>query len=149
MRILINGYELCSGVGVDQVIDFNLDGARAMQMGRYLRAGAVKAFDRGNAELAIQLTVSREHASEQAAAFFLFSHLKDIPPAGEVTFETTGETGAILSATIASSVVRGFGSRWSGVTTWHRYTIAGGGLYFGTSRSIQRIDGGGLLPTVQ
>lgn len=148
MRITINNFELVSGKGTDQVESFDLGGSRAVQIGRYLRAGAVKAFDRGNAELAMDFVVKRNHGSDQAAAFFLFDHLRRVPPAGTVRIEMEGSNGTILSVSAASCVIRAFNCGFIGELTRHRYQVVGGALTFGEQSTGQRITSGGLTAIV-
>lgn len=123
-------FELCKqdggtrGVGSAVCQDgLSISEERGVEKIEALRATNAQFIDRGNASVSISFTVSREHASVEAAQGYMLFHASNVPHSGRVEFEEWQNRGrawiygAVL--TVGSSIQRG-------VSTEHQYTIQGG-----------------------
>jgi hypothetical protein len=129
MRITIkpaggSPFEL-AGHGVTSPIGLRINGAIVADVAEYLRASSVEVFDRGNLRTVISFSVTREHASVEAAQSYLVQHAVTVPRSGLVEIEYEQGRGR---AWLYGAVMPQANSSHSGCSTTVEYEIIGGAM---------------------
>jgi hypothetical protein len=109
-----------------QVANFRINGVRVVQVAQYLRAEAVKVFNRKNRQTTVTFEISRKHKTVQDAEVFILEHGNNIPGQGLVTFQALSSTGLVTERYLEAAVISGDDCSYIGATTRHNYQIVGG-----------------------
>ena len=130
MKVKIGTYTL-AGEGDEQTSGLRITAERAMQPGRYPGAGTIDTFDRGNRQVSIAFRVTRKHLTLMDAEHFMFKHLVDCPPSGDVVFTTVASNGSVQEIKLPNAVIVAFEEEPPiGLSTFHNYRIVGGALEY-------------------
>lgn len=135
MIVQIGNYTLADG-GRQGVADFRIEPGRAFQPGRYIRAGAISVFDRGNREIHVSFSVKREHSNILDAEYFLFEHVALCPPSGDLRFTTRNSEGSEKVVILPGAVLVAMPIGYTGVTTHHSYKAVAGTIQFGDTQYV-------------
>jgi len=103
-----------------------LDGSRVLNVVPLTRSAESGVFDQGNVSHALNVLVTRHHASAAAACDYVFDHAAYVfALSGDVVVESpSGKKWKLTSGKVESHKL----SKWVGRTTVHSYTIRGGTL---------------------
>lgn len=127
MKIKINNYPLADGA-LEGVSQFKINGQRVSQVAQFLRAAAVRVFNRGNLQTTVTFAITRAHESLMAAELFILEHDLNLPPQGLVTFTAGGAETQETERYLADAMITVSDREYIGVTTIHHYTVVGGEL---------------------
>jgi hypothetical protein len=150
MKITINGFVLADS-GADTVSGLRLRWSRNVQVGSFIRAGAVALFDRGNQQAVLTFGVTRLHDTVEAAEEFLFRHPAEIPPQGDVKILCKSRPNAPSwkEAVMPSAVVSSGECWFSGRTTFWSYSIVAGNYVVNGVSLVPDYFAQGLAPWVR
>lgn len=95
---------------------------RLVDVVAYINAASVSTFHRGNRKTTFRFSISREHANEEQALLFFFTHEQAIEPNTALIIKPTNSVGNI---TIAGNL-QAVSSPIVGVRTTFNYTFIGG-----------------------
>lgn len=112
-----------AGHGHTSPADLRINGELVAETAEYLRATVVDVFNRGNRRTSVTFSVTREHASVEAAQLYLLRHEVNVPRSGLVTFEAEQARGSLW---MYDAVLNTVSSSHVGATTLHSYSILGG-----------------------
>lgn len=115
------------------IADTTLDGHHGLRLGadfsvqakRFLRATAASFEDRGSLVNRLSWSVSKSHASYQAADEYFLEHAQTVSGKGDCVF-TTGQGGATGTKTLAGAVLKASARELKGMQTVFDYTLEGG-----------------------
>lgn len=105
--------------------NLRINGETMADTAEYLRAAAVEVFDRGNRRTSISFSVTRTHASLEAAELFILKHETTLPRRGLIEFEAHQGRGR---AWLYDAVLTQASCSHKGVTSVHDYAILGGAV---------------------
>ena len=116
-------FEIASG-GIESPANLQINGSRNSQVFEGLRAASVLAQDRGNVKTTITFDITRLQDNISDAQNFMLLHQSTIPGSGKVIFYMEDGTRLYMY----NSVVETVRSHHTGTTTFHSYSIVGGGI---------------------
>lgn len=131
MKILLGNFSLAAG-GAESPEDLRIEGRREVQTVALLRAADSLVLARGNRQLSVSFSVTREHRTYGAAEGFLLAHAATLPTGGTVTFVCEDAHGAQVRYTAQAAAVRSDLGTQRGVTTTHAYLLLCGPISGGS-----------------
>lgn len=132
MKISIGNISLARGYDhKEEPYDFSLHHTRQTQMATILRANSAKLYDRGNQIITIIFSVSKQHATVEAAQQYVIQHAIELNNLSSqlIIVEEPSQKQFILSDAVISETT----SSSTGITSTHFYKIIGGNLSSGQS----------------
>ena len=125
MRIFIDNFCLAAGGG-ESPEGLSINGEQTVQVTRFLNAANAGVMPLGGRVNTVAFAVTREHASQGAAAAFLFSHAATLPLSGDATFLCEDTEGPEVQYTALATAIRADQGTQEGSNTTHRYTLVCG-----------------------
>ena len=128
MQITLGAETICDGAdrSVDKSAgpaDLVVSGPISMQVGEFLRATAIQAFNRNNLRSEVSFGIKRQLSTVAAAAMYCFSH-----PAGVTRSGTLAIADGVSTASIANCVLETCTCRQIGCTVLVDYKLTGGAI---------------------
>jgi hypothetical protein len=121
-------FYLCSGTRQSSSPDgLKIHGAVQVQSSQRFRAPQKRFRNRLNFEQSISFSTQRLFDDESAAAFYMLLHAVTLPRDGTVYFQQESSSGMIKTV-MYNAVISADDESQKGATTYHSYTIVGGGM---------------------
>ena len=127
MKILIDDFCLAAGGG-ESPEGLSINGSQPAQISRLLHAANASVLPLGGRVNTIAFAVTREHASNGAAAGFLFAHAATLPESGDATFLCEDAAGPQVEYAAAAAAVTADQGTQNGNRTTHKYTLVCGAI---------------------
>jgi hypothetical protein len=129
MKILFGIVALAQGLALrESPRQFALETTRATQVATALRAGAVQAIDRGNAQNLVRFAVTRRHPDLETALEFALTHASTLADAGPVLTFVLEDGPGTAELYMADAVVRSVLCLPTGLATDTHYEFIGGDI---------------------
>jgi len=129
MKILFGIVALAQGLALrESPRQFTLETTRATQVATALRADAVQAIDRGNAQNLVRFAVTRRHPDLETALEFALTHAATLAAAGPVLTFVLEDGPGTAELYMADAVVRAVLCTPTGLATDTRYEFIGGDI---------------------
>lgn len=117
-----------AGTGREGVGDFTLNGQRVVDPQEFIGAANASIVGRGNASRTVEFSVTREHENTVEASFHLLEHEDELPDEGTLVFNMSESGSGGATITIENAVLLKHAATQRGVSTFHRYSFAFGGI---------------------
>ncbi len=127
MKIFIDNFCLAAGGG-ESPEGLGINGSQPAQISRVLHAASAVVVPLGGRVNTITFAVTREHASQGAAAGFLFAHAATLPESGNATFLCQDADGPEVQYAAAAAAITADHGTQNGNHTTHRYTLMCGAI---------------------
>lgn len=125
MKINLGEISLSRGIEYFECPEnFRIQSLKEIQIASFLRAKAVKIFDRGNVQIIITFKVARQHESTKTALTHLIKHTEVATDAhGKAFFDL--EDSQRTAFYLQNATIRNLSSYIDGITSHHSYEIIG------------------------